>query len=207
MQNRVKNFEEFKNKFLKQKRTKKEQLKKLFLSGKKEYIPNENIIKEDNKIKPKEDSEKIIDIELSNGEIIKAKLSFLKKYPNSVLAGSLNSENTLPKRNGHIFLDRESQSFKLLIYYLEKNKLPKFKNNLEEKKFFSEIKYWEIPIHISSKNILRFNPDLCPIFFTLDKKNQIPFSLGYRLPQKLVGRQKNLGELIFHGILGYFGGF
>ena len=35
------------------------------------------------------------------------------------------------------------------------------------------MKYWEIPIHISSKNILKFNPDLCPYFFTLDKKNQI----------------------------------
>jgi hypothetical protein len=159
-----------------QKRTKKEELKQLFLSGQKDnvYAPNKNKTKEDNKIKElKEDKEKIIDIELSNGEIIKAKLSVLKRYSNSVLAASFNSETTLPKRNGHIFLDRESQSFKLLMYYLEKNKLPKLKNSLEEKKFFSEMKFWEIPIHISSKNILRFNPDLCPYFFTLDKKNQV----------------------------------
>ncbi len=176
IQNHIKNFNEFKKKFLMQKRTKKEELKQLFLSGKKENVleKNKNEIKEDlNEIKSKENNEKIIDIELSNGEIIKAKLSILKKYSNSVLAASLNSEKGLPKRNGHIFLDRESQSFKLLMYYLEKNKLPKFKNNLEEKKFFSEIKFWEIPIHISSKNILRFNPDLCPYFFTLDKRNQL----------------------------------
>ena len=159
-----------------QKRTKKEELKQLFLSGKKDNVfgPNKNKTKDDNKIKEvKEDKEKIIDIELSNGEIIKAKLSVLKRYSNSVLAASFNSETTLPKRNGHIFLDRESQSFKLLMYYLEKNKLPKLKNSLEEKKFFSEMKFWEIPIHISSKNILRFNQDLCPYFFTLDKKNQV----------------------------------
>ena len=174
MQNQIKNFSEFKNKFLKQKKAKKEELKQLFLSGKNFESPNKNEIKEDNrKIDAKEDNEKIVEIELSNGEIIKSQLSILKKYPNSVLAASLNSEKSLPKRNGHIFLDRESQSFKLLMYYLDKNRLPKFKNSLEEKKFFAEIKYWEIPMHISSKNILRFNPDFCPYFFNLDKKNQI----------------------------------
>ena len=51
--------------------------------------------------------------------------------------------------------------------------MPKFKNNSEEKKFFIELNYWKIPIHISSKNILKFNPDFCPYFFKLDKSNQI----------------------------------
>jgi hypothetical protein len=124
-------------------------------------------------IKPKEDNDKIIDIELSNGELLKANLSCFKKFPNSVIFESLNKGTNLPKRNGHIFLDREPQSFKLLMFYLENNKLPKFKDIVEEKKFFSELKYWEIPIHISSKNILKFNHNLCPYFFTLDKKKQI----------------------------------
>ena len=100
-----------------QKKIKKEEWKQLFLSGKKEYVldKNKNEIKEDlNKIKSKENNEKIIDIEISNGGIIKAKLSILKKYSNSVLTASLNSEKGLLKRNGHIFLDRESQSFKLV---------------------------------------------------------------------------------------------
>ena len=156
---------------MKQKRIKKKQLKELFLSGKKDY--NKSEIKEDNKIKIKEENEKIIEIELSNGEIVKSKISVLKKYSNSVLAACLHENFNLPKRNGHIFLDRESESFKLLVYYLENNKLPIFKNNLEEKKFFREINYWRIPIHISSKNILKFNNDLCPYFFSLDKKCQI----------------------------------
>ena len=89
------------------------------------------------------------------------------------MAACLHENFNLPKRNGHIFLDRESESFKLLVYYLENNKLPIFKSNLEEKKFFREINYWRIPIHISSKNILKFNNDLCPYFFSLDKKCQI----------------------------------
>ena len=51
--------------------------------------------------------------------------------------------------------------------------MPKFKNILEEKKFFAEANYWKIPMHISSKKILKFNPDLCPHCFNLDKTNQI----------------------------------
>ena len=158
---------------MKQKRIKKEQLKELFLSGKKDF--DKKNIKEgiQKKIKNENEIEKIIEIELSDGEIIKEKESILKKYSNSVLAALFNSDFNIPKRNGHIFLDRDSQSFKLLIYYLENNKLPKFKNNLEEKKFFEELNYWKIPIHISSRNILKFNAELCPHFFTLDKNCQI----------------------------------
>ena len=160
---------------MKQKRIKKEQLKELFLSGKKDLVKIN--IKEEIKTKNKNENEiaieKIIEIELSNGEIIKEKESILKKYPNSVLASLFNSDFNLPKKNSHIFLDRDSQSFKLLIYYLENNKLPKFKNNLEEKNFFEEINFWRIPIHISSTNFLKFNSELCPNFFTLDKNCQI----------------------------------
>ena len=130
-----------------------------------------NELKEDNKININE--EKIIEIELSDGVIIKEKESVLKKYPNSTLAACFNLDLNLPKRNGRIFIDRESESFKLLIYYLENNKLPKFKSNVEEKKFFNEVNYWRIPIHISSKNILKFNSEFCPHIFTLDKKCQI----------------------------------
>ena len=180
LQNQIKNFDDFKNKFLKQKRIKKSLLKKLFLSGKKYFNKNEdnkivednnNKIHEDNK--KKEDIDKIVEIELSNGEIVKEKISILKKYSNSILAALLNSELNLPKRNGHIFFDRESKNFKLLLYYLENNKLPKFKNNIEEKNFFTEINYWKIPMHISIKNVLKYNPDFCPYFFNLDKNNQI----------------------------------
>ena len=156
---------------MKQKKIKKEQLKQLFLSGKKDIDKLNK--KEDNKNIIKEENDKIIEIELSDGEIVKVKISVLKKYSNSVLSACFNDNLKLPKRNGHIFLDRESNSFKLLIYYLENKKLPKFENNLQEKKFFTEINYWRIPIHISSKNILKFNIGFCPYFFSLDKKCQI----------------------------------
>jgi hypothetical protein len=169
IQNQIKNFAELKNKFSKQKKLKKEELKKLFLADKKEKAKNG--LKGDNKININE--EKVVEIELSDGLIIKEKESVLKKYPNSTLAACFNLDLNLPKRKGRIFIDRESESFKLLLYYLENNKLPKFKGNIEEKKFFNEVNYWKIPIHISSKNILKFNSEFCPHIFTLDKKCQI----------------------------------
>ena len=181
MKSQIKIFDDFKNEFNFQNREKKTLLKKLFLSGKydlnllkkeKKYRKEDNLIINLKNQKEKE-SEKIIELELSNGEKIKTKNIYLKKYPNSVLAAYLNPENKFPKRKGHIFIDRDPQNFKNLLYYLEQGKLPIFKNISEEKKFFSEINYWKIPLHISSKNILKFNPMLCPYYFTFDKKCQL----------------------------------
>jgi hypothetical protein len=171
VKNQIKLFEDFKYKFNTQHIEKKSQLKKLFLSGKFDL----DLIKKDKEDNSnvKKEKEKIIFFELSNGEKIKANDLYIKKYSNSVLAAYLNKENNFPKRNGHIFIDRDSQNFKNLLYYLENNQLPSFKNNSEEKKFFSELNYWKIPIHISSKNILKFNPIFCPYYFTFDKKCQL----------------------------------
>lgn len=171
IQNQIKNFAQLKNKFSKQKKIKKEELKKLFLSDNNEK--GKIGLKEDNKIKINEENDKEIEIELSDGIIIKEKESVLKKFPNSTLAACFNLDLKLPKRKGRFFIDRESESFNLLIYYLENNKLPEFKSNIEEKKFFNEVNYWRIPIHISSKNMLKFNSEFCPHIFTLDKKCQI----------------------------------
>ena len=165
-------FEDFKNKFIKQNKEKKEQMKKLFLSGKYNIENNKNKEKNNDIINTKEEKEKntITQIELSNGEILKIKLAHLKKYPNSVLAAYVNPENKYPKRNGNVFIDREPNIFKYLLYYLEKDKLPIFKTVSDEKKFFAEINFWKIPINIPSRNILKFNPIYSPYFFTLDKE-------------------------------------
>ena len=171
VKNQEKIFKEFKNNFSKQNKQKKNQLKELFLSGKYDIDIKDkknNDANKNNNMNNKE-KEKIVELELSNGEIIKIKISFLKKYPNSVLSAYIiNNESKselLSKRKGKIFIDREPQNFKNLIYYLENDKLPNFKNKSEEKKFFNEINFWKIPMNISSKNILKFNPMFCPAIF------------------------------------------
>jgi uncharacterized protein (UPF0297 family) len=84
IQNQIKNFDDFKNKFLRQKKAKKEELKNLFLSGQNQ----KGFIKVDknnkNNIQLNNDKEKIVEIELSSGEIIHEKMSIFKKYPNSI---------------------------------------------------------------------------------------------------------------------------
>ena len=185
VKNQEKIFKEFKNNFSKQNKQKKNQLKELFLSGKYDIDIKDkknNDANKNNNMNNKE-KEKIVELELSNGEIIKIKVSVLKKYPNSVLSAYIiNNESKselLSKRKGKIFIDREPQNFKNLIYYLENDKLPNFKNKSEEKKFFNEINFWKIPMNISSKNILKFNPMFCPYFFAIDKKCQILSKLNF----------------------------
>ena len=185
MKNQEKIFKEFKNNFSKQNKQKKNKLKELFLSGKYDIDIKDkknNDANKNNNMNNKE-KEKIVELELSNGEIIKIKISVLKKYPNSVLSAYIiNNESKselLSKRKGKIFIDREPQNFKNLIYYLENDKLPNFKNKSEEKKFFNEINFWKIPMNISSKNILKFNPMFCPYFFAIDKKCQILSKLNF----------------------------
>ena len=185
MKNQEKIFKEFKNNFSKQNKQKKNQLKELFLSGKYDIDIKDkknNDANKNNNMNNKE-KEKIVELELSNGEIIKIKISVLKKYPNSVLSAYIiNNESKselLSKRKGKILIDREPQNLKNLIYYLENDKLPNFKNKSEEKKFFNEINFWKIPMNISSKNILKFNPMFCPYFFAIDKKCQILSKLNF----------------------------
>ena len=72
-------------------------------------------------------------IEFSNGEIIKENKEILAKYPNSILAACINNKISLPKRKNSIFLDRNYSDFKLVLYFLKKSKLPKWKMNYKKK--------------------------------------------------------------------------
>ena len=110
-----------------------------------------------------------IQIEFSTGEIIKEEKKILAKYPNSILAACINNKISLPKRKNSIFLDRNYIDFKLVLYFLKKSKLPKFKNIIEEKSFFKEMDFWKIPIKLSSKKFLQFDMIYTPSFFKIDK--------------------------------------
>ena len=184
----MKMFDDFKQQFGKQNTKKKEELKKLFLSGK-----NNKLNKENNKIINiiKEESEKQLNIKLSDGKIIKAKLSIFNKYPNSVLAIQINREINNSKKNGNIFIDRDPDNFKYLLYYLENDKLPNFQNEVEEKKFFSEINFWRIPLNLHPKNIFKFNPIYNPHFFTYDKNHQIITKSIFKKGILLVNKKLN----------------
>jgi hypothetical protein len=54
-------------------------------------------------IKNNNDNSDLIEIEFSNGKIIKEEIETLRRYPNSVLAACINGKISLPSRNGHFF--------------------------------------------------------------------------------------------------------
>ena len=153
----IKNFNVFKDTYLKQKRTKKEDLKKMYFND------NDDIKKE------KKEKKEEIQIELSTGEIIKEEKKILTKYPSSILAACINNKISLPKRKNSIFLDRNYSDFKLVLYFLKKSKLPKFKNIYEEKSFFREMDFWKIPIKPPQKKLVQFDIVYTPSCFKLDK--------------------------------------
>ena len=124
-------------------------------------------------IKNNNDNSDLIEIEFSNGKIIKEEIETLRRYPNSVLAACINGKISLPRRNGHFFLDRNYNDFKFLLYFLKKSKLPKFQNFLEEKNFFQEMEFWRIPIKISSKKRLQFDLNLTSNCLNIDKTKTI----------------------------------
>ena len=180
IQKNIKSFIHFKESYLKQKRLKKEELKNLYLKGSKNDIKmNENnfsnkinILDENESDVIKKDNNSII-MEFSDGEIIKEEIKYLTKYPNSVLAAFINGKITLPQRNGHFFVDRNSKDFKLLLHFLKKTKLPKFQNIIEEKNFFREMLFWRIPIKATSKKKLQFDLNMTHNCFNIDKTKTI----------------------------------
>lgn len=163
---------------MKQKRLKKEELKKLYLKGSKNdtnincennFSNSINILSENENDAIYKDKNTFIKMEFGDGEIIKEEIKYLTKYPNSVLSACINGKITFPQRNGHFFVDRNSKDFKLLLYFLKKSKLPKFQNIFEEKNFFREIEFWRIPIKVSSKKRLQFDLNLTHNSFNIDK--------------------------------------
>ena len=86
----IKNFNLFRESYLKQKRIKKEELRKLYLDEKEDN---------DNTQEKKEE----IQIEFSTGEIIKEDKKIFVKYPSSILAACINNKISLPKRKIQYF--------------------------------------------------------------------------------------------------------
>ena len=86
-------------------------------------------------------------IDLNIGETYKITTSkqTLQKYPNSLLSLLFDNTSKLQTYNNRIFIDRDGLSFMNLLFYLRNNKIPTFENEKDEKNFFDELEYWQIP--------------------------------------------------------------
>jgi len=102
---------------------------------------------------------------------VKVKLSVLMKHPYSKLASFFSCLENVPKRNGHIFLDRNYDTFMLLLDFLKTEKIPKINNRTEKCNFFDELDYWGIKLKIEKKEPLIFDQNFCPNYFTIKNNN------------------------------------
>ena len=118
-------------------------------------------------------NDEIIEIELSNNKIIKVNLKNLTKYPYSKLYSYFSFLDKVPKRNNHIFLDRDYNTFIQLLDFLKTEKIPNFNNQQEKNDFFDELIYWGIKLNIDTKNPLIFDSNYCPSYFIVNKNNNI----------------------------------
>ena len=91
-----------------------------------------------------------------------------------VLYNCFNGKIKLPKKNGKIFIDRDSKSFSNMLHFLRNSCLPNFNDEIEERNFFDELKFWKIPIKIiQKKSNFVFNHSLCGYIFAIDKSKKI----------------------------------
>ena len=110
----------------------------------------------------------IIELNIGGTTEITTTRGTLLKYQNSVLSLCFNGTIKLPKKNGKYFIDRNGQTFILMLHYLRNSTLPLFNNINEEKDFFSELNFWKIPL-IRKKTQFEFDPKWCASTFVLDK--------------------------------------
>ena len=135
-----------------------------------------------------------LEIEFSNNKIIKANLNDLIKYPYSKLASYFISINKIPKRNNHIFLDRNYNIFMQLLEFLKTEKIPNFNTIFDKNDFFDELNYWGIKLKIEKKQPLIFDSNYCPNYFTINKNNNILQKSNKSRGIVLLKRQLNLNN-------------
>lgn len=84
------------------------------------------------------------------------------KHPYSKLASFFSCLEKIPKRNGHIFLDRNYSTFMNLLDFLKTDKIPKINNRTEKCNFFDELDYWGIKLKIEKKRAFSIRSKFLP---------------------------------------------
>ena len=102
--------------------------------------------------------------------------------------------DNIPKRNNHVFLDRDYNTFIQLLEFLKTEKIPKFNNQYEKNNFFDELNYWGITLKIEKKEPLIFDSNYCPNYFMVNKNNNILQKTNKSRGIVLLKRQLNINN-------------
>ena len=68
--------------------------------------------------------------------------------PDSTLAAMFSGRHRLNKHNGRIFIDRDGETFCMIINYLRTGKIPLFESKIKENAFYEELDFWQIPLNL-----------------------------------------------------------
>lgn len=76
----------------------------------------------------------------------------LRLCPGSILEKMFNGMHSLKKVDDEVFLDRDGTTFQHLVNYLRNNQevFPEFMDRNEEKHFYKELEFWQIPLKTKS---------------------------------------------------------
>ena len=95
-----------------------------------------------------EQSENIIDLDIGGTHKITTTRSTLCMAKDSTLAAMFSGRHNLSIHNGRVFIDRDGETFCLIITYLRSGKLPIFESKIKENTFYEELDYWQIPLNL-----------------------------------------------------------
>jgi len=113
-------------------------------------------------------------IELNiGGTLVATTRNVLCKYENSALAAMLNGKHKMKMHKGRLFIDREGETFCMVLSYLRNNKIPQFSSKSQENLFFEELDYWQIPAKIQTEEIPEFDSAWCAPTLKLESNNMV----------------------------------
>lgn len=84
----------------------------------------------------------IIDLDIGGTHKITTTRSTLCSVKDSTLAAMFSGRHKLSLHNGRIFLDRDGETFCLVIQFLRNGKVPFFSDKIKENAFYDELDYW-----------------------------------------------------------------
>ena len=84
----------------------------------------------------------------------------LRSVEGSALEAMFSGRHEVTLKNNKPFVDRDPETFKHILYFLENNKLPKLSDTVAREKLEEEIDYWaiQLPVDVEIQHILEKEP-------------------------------------------------
>lgn len=151
-----------------------------FCKDEKEKLNREKKLWAENIKKAKEmycDPKDIIEINVGGTHKLAVSRNIMCKAENSALSAMFSGRHKLQEHKGRVFIDRDGQTFTLVVSFLRNGKIPIFSSKSEETSFYEELEYWQIPISLTN-NIhceipVSFDPLWCATTLRLESENLI----------------------------------